>query len=241
VTSDRHLSAPVPGSYARPILAGLAILAVGLVPWTLLAQRNLHLRPELPWAALVAVAYLVVFIAWLHGWGPPSHSQALRRHLLRLWPPRPSADAGLSAGALIGLLAVMYMLWTLISRTAPPPDLSAYPTTAYRWSMFLMGGITAGVVEEVAFRGYMQRGLERHDRDRAIWVTSLVFVASHITQGVGAVIALGPGLFVTSVLYGLLARRTGSILPGMLIHSAGDLARVYFGVLHGDARLLFVN
>jgi len=84
-----------------------------------------------------------------------------------------------------------------------------------------VGGVTAGAVEEVAFRGYMQRGLERHDRENALWITSLVFVAS--------------------MLDGTLARRTGTILPGMAIHVAGDLARVYFGVLGGDGRLLVVG
>ena len=104
-----------------------------------------------------------------------------------------------------------------------------------------MGGATAGVVEEAAFRGYMQTGIERHDRENAIWLTSLVFVASHITQGIGAVLVMGPGLFVASMLYGTLARRTGTILPGMAIHVVGDLARVYFGVLQGDGSVLFVN
>jgi membrane protease YdiL (CAAX protease family) len=66
---------------------------------------------------------------------------------------------------------------------SPAPDLSSYPTTAYRWSLFLIGGLDAGVVEEVAFRGYMQTGIERHDRDNAIWITRLIFVASHVTPG----------------------------------------------------------
>ena len=107
--------------------------------------------------------------------------------------------------------------------------------------MFIMGGVTAGVVEEMAFRGYMQTGIERHDRENAVWLTSLVFAASHITQGLSAVLTLGPGLFIASLLYGILARRTGTILPGMAIHVTGDLARVYLGVLHGDASLLFVR
>jgi membrane protease YdiL (CAAX protease family) len=99
------------------------------------------------------------------------------------------------------LLALLYVLWIAISRMSPTPDLSAYPTTAYRWSMFIMGGVTAGVVEEVAFRGYMQSGIERHDRVNAIWLTSLVFVASHITQGIGAIVVMGPGLFLHAVRY----------------------------------------
>ncbi len=223
------------------ILTGLAVLLAGIVPWLLLSQQNLRVRPDLPWAALTTVAYLAVLIAWLHGWGPPARSSASRRYLLRLSPRQTPADSGPPVGVLVASLAVIYVVWTLISSMSPLPDLGDYPTTAYRWSMFLMGGLTAGVVEEVAFRGYMQSGLERHDHERALWITSLVFVAAHITQGLGAVIALGPGLFVTSMLFGWLARRTGSILPGMVIHSIGDLARVYFGVLHGDASLLFVN
>jgi len=104
-----------------------------------------------------------------------------------------------------------------------------------------MGGVTAGVVEEVAFRGYMQTGLEQYDRANALWITSLVFVAAHITQGLGAVVLLGPGLFIASMLYGTLARRTGTIIPGIVIHVFGDLAYTYFGVLRGDGSLLFVR
>jgi membrane protease YdiL (CAAX protease family) len=107
--------------------------------------------------------------------------------------------------------------------------------------MFLMGAVTAGVVEEVAFRGYMQRGLERVDPASALWITSLVFVASHITHGLGTVVLLGPGLFAASMLYGALARRMGTIVPGMVIHTLGDMAYMYFGVLNGDGRLLFVQ
>jgi membrane protease YdiL (CAAX protease family) len=235
---------PTPGRYVEPIVAGLLITAVGLIPWTFLAQLNARVRPDLPWAALVSLAYLVPFLAWLNGYGPPRRTATRRRQRLRLRPPGAPDSAetsDLSARAIVALLGLVYVLWVVFSRLSPVPDLSAFPTTTYRWSMFLMGGLTAGVVEEAAFRGYMQTGIERHDRERAVWITSLVFVAMHITQGIGAVLLLGPGLFVASMLYGLLARRTGTILPGIAIHTVGDLAHVYFGVLGGDASLLFVN
>ncbi len=229
------------GSYVTPILSGLLILAAGLLPWTLLAQVNARVRPDLPWAALVTVGYLGILVMWLNGWGPPRRSADLRRQRLRLWPrSAPDAD-GLTAGVVVVLLVLLYVMWIAISRMSPMPDLRAYPTTSYRWSMFIMGGVTAGVVEEVAFRGYLQTGLERHHRENAVWLTSLVFVASHITQGPGAVVVLGPGLFIASMLYGTLARRMGTILPGMAIHVLGDLARVYFGVLRGDGSSLFVS
>ena len=227
--------------YVTPILSGLLIAAAGLLPWTLLADVNARVRPDLPWAALVTVGYLALSLLWLNGWGPPKRTADWRRQSLRLWSRgTPDAD-GFPAVVVMVLLGLLYVIWIAISRMSPIPDLSAYPTTSYRWSMFIMGGVTAGVVEEVAFRGYMQTGLERHDRENAIWITSLVFVASHITQGIGAVLAIGPGMFIASMLYGTLARRMGTILPGIVIHVLGDLARVYFGVLRGDGSRLFVN
>jgi membrane protease YdiL (CAAX protease family) len=229
------------GGYVTPILTGLLIVAAGLLPWTLLAQVNARVRPDLPWAALVTLGYLGFLLVWLNGWGPPRRSADQRRKSLRLWPRTASDADGLTAGVVMVLLGLLYVLWIAISRMSPMPDLSVYPTTSYRWSMFIMGGVTAGVVEEVAFRGYMQTGVERHDRENAIWITSLVFVASHITQGIGAVLVMGPGMFIASMLYGTLARRMGTILPGIVIHVLGDLARVYFGVLQGDGSRLFVN
>ncbi|HXW06975.1 MAG TPA: type II CAAX endopeptidase family protein [Vicinamibacterales bacterium] len=232
---------PGPGRYLAPILTGLLIVAAGLLPWMLLARVNARVRPDLPWAAVVTAAYLGLLLVWLNGWGPPRGTADQRHQSLRLWPPGPRGADGLAAGVVMGLLGLLYGLWIVISRMSPTPDLSVYPTTSYRWSMFIMGGLTAGVVEEAGFRGYMQTGIERHDRENAIWLTSLVFAASHITHGIGAVLIMGPGLFIASMLYGTLARRKGTILPGMAIHVLGDLARVYFGVLQGDGSRLFVT
>jgi membrane protease YdiL (CAAX protease family) len=44
---------------------------------------------------------------------------------------------------------------------------------------------------------------------------------------------------VVSVLYGVLAVRTGTVIPGMILHTLGDLAHTYFATLRGDGRLLF--
>ncbi len=214
------------GAYAKPVVAGLLIAIGAILPFTWLARVNATVRPDLPWAAAVTVAYLAVFIAWLNGSGPPSRNSAERRQLLRLWPPAPRDTTGLSAGAIVGILSLLYLAWIGMSLMSPIPDLSAYPTTSYRWSMFLMGGITAGVTEEVAFRGYMLSGLERFDRANAIWITSLAFVLLHLNHGIGTVLLLAPGMFATSVLLCMLARRTGTILPGMAFHVLGDRANL---------------
>ncbi|HET9425330.1 MAG TPA: CPBP family intramembrane glutamic endopeptidase [Gemmatimonadaceae bacterium] len=231
------------GRYLIPIVTGLGITVAGLVPMVLLGQVNARARPDLPWAAILILVYYAVLVAWLSGAGPPRRTADQRRRRLRLWPPQPEERAtteGVPAMAIVALLAILTVAWVMVGRMSPIPDLSAYPTTAYRWSMFLMGGLAAGLVEEVAFRGYMQTGIERHDPNNAVWITSLVFAGSHLVKGLGA-LPLLPGFFIASLLYGTLARRTGTIIPGILIHTLGDLAYMYFGVLRGDSSLLFVR
>jgi membrane protease YdiL (CAAX protease family) len=228
--------------YIRPVVEGLIIAAVGILPWLGMARLNARVHPEVPWATILTLVYMGVLLAWLNGAGPPRKSAEDRRRRLRLRSQTLVPDAPLTGAlpAALGLV-VLSVVWTIIGRSSAVPDLAAYPTTEYRWSVFLMSGVMAGVVEEAAFRGYMQTGLEKIDPGRAIFITSFVFAASHITHGIGAVLLLGPGFFVTALLYGVLARQTGSILPGMIIHILGDLSHTFFGRLRGDAGLLFVN
>jgi membrane protease YdiL (CAAX protease family) len=226
----------------HPIISGLLILAVGVVPWYVLAELNREIAPHLPWSAFATIAYVGPLLLWLNGAGWPRGTALQRRHRLRLLKmpsQRTPTLAGQDVTAVVALLLVLAVIWTAVGWTRPVPDLGAYPTTSYRWSMFLMGGIMSGVVEEVAFRGYMQTGLEKVAPEHAIIITSVVFVAAHITHGVTAVLLLGPGFFVASLLYGILAQRTGSIIPGMVIHVAADLSYTFFGVLKGNGSLLF--
>lgn len=241
---------PIPlQAYLRPVAAGVLVAAAGIGPWVLLARRNLSLRPDVPWAAAVTLLYLVLFVGWLGGAGWPRRTAAWRRWHLRLWPLRDGAanDAAAdspsrfrAAAPLIAGWAALTILWILIGRPAQPPDLSAYPTTAYRLSIFFMGPLVSGVVEEAAFRGYMQRALEPFGVERAVLVTSLVFTLAHGVHGLGTLLVVAPGFFVASLLYGVLALRAGSVLPGMVLHTLGDLAYTYFATLRGDGGLLFV-
>ena len=247
--SERSPADPLPlRAYVRPVLAGLLVAAVGIGPWTLLARHNAVFRPDVPWAALTTIAYLVLFLAWLDGAGWPRRTAAWRRWHLRLWPDRPITDGGAARGEpsrlraaapLVAGWGALTLLWILVSRPDQAPDLSAYPTTAYRFSIFLIGALVSGVVEEAAFRGYMQRGLESFGAQRAVLVTSVVFSLLHGVHGLETLLVVGPGFFVVSVLYGVLALRTGTVVPGMLLHTLGDLAHTYFATLRGDGRLLF--
>jgi membrane protease YdiL (CAAX protease family) len=229
---------------AVALLMGLTISLVGTLPWVVLMRLNVREHPESPWGAATTACWLIIMLVWLGGRGWPRSTSAFRRFHCRLWRPQPGAWSGDSLATILSLICAMVglsVVYVLIGASRPPVDVSAYPTTAVRFSVLLMGPAVAGVVEEIAFRGYMQSYLERIGPTFAILVTSTAFTLLHATHGLAYLIAVAPGFFLASVVYGYLALRSGSILPGMALHFAGDLAFAYFALLGGDSALLFAN
>ena len=75
--------------------------------------------------------------------------------------------------------------------------------------------IAAPIAEETCFRGMLFGGLrEKLPRLAAAAITGLIFGALHALTGVTAV----PPLIVFGFLLALLYERTGSIVPGILLH-----------------------
>ena len=228
---------------AVALLMGLSIQLIGTLAWVALIGLNVREHPDVPWAAATQACLLVLMLVWLGGHGWPRRTSAFRRFHLRLWQPQPGAWSGDSLATILGLIGALVglsVLYVLIAASRPPVDVSAY-STALRWSSLLMSPMVAGVVEEMAFRGYMQRHLERIGPTFAILVTSAVFTLLHATHGLTYLLTLGPGIFLASAVYGHLALKSGSILPGMALHFAGDLAFTYFALLGGDSALLFAD
>ena len=240
-------TAPIPSvgrAVAAAVLMGLSISLMGTLSWVALIRLNVREHSESPWAAATTACWLVIMLVWLSGRGWPRSTSAFRRFHCRLWRPQPGAWSGDSLATILGLIGAMVglaVVYVLTGASRPPVDVSPYPTTAIRFSVLLMGPMVAGVVEETAFRGYMQSHLERIGPTFAILVTSAVFTLLHATHGLAYLLAVAPGFFLASVVYGYLALKSGSILPGMALHFAGDLAYAYFALLGGDSALLFVN
>lgn len=86
--------------------------------------------------------------------------------------------------------------------------------------VFLMAVVPA-VCEELAFRGFIFGGLLRNGgRLRAVLVTAVLFGISHgiLQQSITAT--------VMGLMLGWIALRTGSVLPGMLIHFTNNALSV---------------
>ncbi len=80
---------------------------------------------------------------------------------------------------------------------------------------------TAGICEEIVYRGYLQRQFIAFTRRPwlGIVLTSLVFGAGHAYQGWRPVCAIS----IFGLVFGMLARRFNDLRPGILAHAFEDL------------------
>jgi membrane protease YdiL (CAAX protease family) len=102
-------------------------------------------------------------------------------------------------------------------------------------ALVLVGALVAGIAEEAGFRGYMQGMIEqRHGPAVAILVSGIVFGLSHFLHrqvGFGHL----PFYLAVSAVYGMLTSLTGSIMPGVVLHAAGNMLDGFLLVLSGQS------
>jgi membrane protease YdiL (CAAX protease family) len=209
----------------RAIVSGLLMAMVAANVWLLLL-RNF----QVPLAAIVEAAFLGLYLWWAAGGGFPRTTQAARANAFR-------RDALSSRQWLWGILAALFFAVTvhvsifLLFRFVPFPasafrqgyDLSFIPTLPLKWLAVVVSALSAGVCEEIGFRGYMQRPIEqRHGAPIAILISSLFFMAVHLSKA-WALVGMIPIVFGAGVLLGLLAWASKSLLPGILGHVVMDI------------------
>jgi membrane protease YdiL (CAAX protease family) len=155
-----------------------------------------------------ALGFLLVPVAIAAGRGA-SGREALRHLGLRRF--RPSALKWMAVA--IGV----YLLFSFayVALFGPPHQKDIAESFGAVPVQILLIVIAAPIGEEVCFRGMLFGGLRtRLPRVAAALVSALVFGALHATTGLSAV----PPLIVFGFVLALLYERTGSIVPGILLH-----------------------
>jgi membrane protease YdiL (CAAX protease family) len=221
----------------RAVAAGLVVALVGTVPWARLIAANTQYLPSIPWAApVMAVILLAWWFYFAKGRGAPEVTARARRLSGRanrvpneLWGP------ALGAGVL-GLIATLLFQGVLARLVTLPQqrdlDPSRYPViTVFTW--VVMSAVVAGVVEETAFRGYIQGGIERrHGLTTAILVSGSLFGLSHVTHPEVGIVLL-PFYLAVAAVYGLLAAATNSTYPSMVLHAGGNVFSAFSFLVGG--------
>ena len=229
------VSPPENGSTVQAVIAGMLVMLAGTIPRNILFAANLRYVPSLPWAVPIVAVYLWIFWRYLSGDGPPPETRAWRRSSLRANPLSARAwTLALLAGGL-GIVALVLGLW-LANRMVVLPaqdasELAGIPPLTV-WSLLLVAAPVAGIIEEAAFRGYMQRPLERlHGPAIAILVTGTMFAVAHLDFTP----ILWPYYVAVAAVYGMVSFLTDSIRPAIVLHTAGNLYSNTDLLLHGKA------
>lgn len=167
-----------------------------------------------------ALCLLVLGWWWLAGRSLATLGAAL--------PPGARTLAGL--GITVVMLALMVRQWRTVRRLegakldplraqmAAVIDLIPHSASEYRW--FQRVAVTAGICEEVLYRGFLIWYLQHAMPGWAAAIAGgAVFGLAHGYQGAAGILKTG----VTGILAGLLFTGTGSLLWPVILHAAVDL------------------
>ena len=215
----------------------MLIVLAGTIPRNILFAANLRVGASIPWAVPATAIYLFFFWRYLHGDPPFIDATAAERRAqlranrlsLRVW-----CWSLLSGG--LGIVALVLALrvanrFVLLPQQTLPPELALLPRITVM-SLLLMAAPVAGIVEEAAFRGYMQGPIEeRYGLLVAILVTGTMFAVAHLDFTP----ILWPYYVAAAAIYGSVTYLTKSILPAIVLHTAGNLYSNFDLWLHGHA------
>jgi membrane protease YdiL (CAAX protease family) len=173
------------------------------------SEGNLSASANVVVQLATALGFLLVPMAVAARWGATSAGQALRRLGVREF--RPSSLKWMLAA--VGAYLLFAGLYSAIFGAPEQEDIAesfgALPV------QILLIVIAAPVSEEICFRGMLFGGLRtRMPRIAAALVSGLIFGALHALTGISAV----PPLIAFGFILALLYERTGSIVPGILLH-----------------------
>jgi CAAX protease family protein len=156
-----------------------------------------------------AIGFLGVPILIASRWGESPAGVALRRLGVRSF--KPSALKWMAAA--VGAYLLFAAFYAALFGTPHQKDIAeSFGTVPVQIGLIV---VAAPISEEACFRGLLFGGLRtRMPRLAAALVSALVFGGLHALTGVSAV----PPLIFFGFVLALLYERTGSILPGILLH-----------------------
>jgi membrane protease YdiL (CAAX protease family) len=188
----------------------VAVLALGVVTSIATALGADERRLDLVMTSIFAVLALVCAVS----------ARADLAPLLRTTGgARGALAALLGFGLLVAGGALYFRAFRVLGYFMPQPSgADGWP----RWSAYALTALAPGVFEELAFRGYVMARLEPLlSRHEVLIVQAALFSLLHL----GPVVF--PSHFGIGLVLGLLRRRTGSLYPGMAVHTAWNAMIVY--------------
>ena len=203
--------------------AFLVAIIAGVSALSSMHARSLGAHHLSHYAFTLAWEWVLAAFAW---WGIRLRHVPLQQ-LIGEWRPGFKAWLADFGAALIfwlmatlALAALSSLLYVLHLRRLDKAVLDLAPKNAAEFALWIALCITAGIVEEFVFRGYL---LQQFASIRArLWVgvlaSSLLFGAAHGYEGIGAMI----GIAAYGAMFCAFAMQQRSLRAGMMAHAWHD-------------------
>lgn len=195
-------------------LSGLSAYSKGLV--SVGNTRNQISR----YITSIAMEWLMLGFIWL---GLRLRNQRMRILLGENWGGVRQIVRDLGIGVLFLIVAnlVLGLISHLLKAVPNAATLGLLPHTPAQIAVFSLLTVTAGICEEMIFRGYLQRQFSVFFRNAAAGVVlqGIMFGASHGYQTPKFMLII----LVYGVMFGMLAHSRRSLRPGMFAHFLQDL------------------
>jgi membrane protease YdiL (CAAX protease family) len=211
----------------RAIVSGALVQTIGVGAWLLC----LDVIPA-PWSFAVMGGILWLYWKYFSGsWWPRATAEARRNNFRTVKISAAVWKWGLVAAFLFIIVfqsaaGLTFRLIEFPAEASADYGLDALPLWE-AWITVVMASLVAGICEETGFRGYMQVPLEeRFGPAVGIAIVSLMFTVFHLHQAWAQPVLIQ--IFVISVLYGLLAYASGSLIPSIIAHTIMDIFNFSF-------------
>jgi membrane protease YdiL (CAAX protease family) len=208
----------------RAVFIGLVVVVIGIALWTI----DFTFIPA-PWSLLIMIFILWVFVKYFNGsWLPKQNVEFRRNNFRSIKLSSQVWKWGLIAAILF--VVVFQASFVVTFRLIQFPELafkSQYRIldtlpTWLAWLTVFVGSLVAGICEETGFRGYMQVPIEkRYGPFYGISITTIFFFLLHLDKTWAPLIIIH--IFFASVLLGLLAYSSRSLIPGIIGHTIMDI------------------
>jgi membrane protease YdiL (CAAX protease family) len=162
---------------------------------------------------------LVAYIAW----GVKRHGSSLRELIGGKWNDSKAVlkDVAIAAGFWLIALVVLGVTSVALHATKAGQNVRyLLPQSHLDIFLWVLTSMTAGICEEIIFRGYFQKQFIAWTGriPLGVLLTAAVFGGAHIYQGWRSAIIVA----VYGLLFGILAEMRKSLRPGMITHAWHD-------------------
>lgn len=180
-----------------------------------------HVEPEGDFLVWATLAYTIVIFCFAFRW---------RAQITALL--RPSTFDGKAAKKLAIAAAMQFVVlgavFWLLEKTGIPFERVTDEMQRHDyslWQLLVLCSAAPAIIEEIAFRGVIFDRLRSVLGEREGWlVTAAFFSILHLSP------VIFPTHFAMGLIFGWLRMRTGSLLPGMLLHAAWNAAIILLEV-----------